>query len=53
MDRRIVDTGCIATRGSAVVLVDQQGNLQVSADTGHGWSRPVSGLPHPSSVLII
>ena len=49
----IVDTGCIATRGSAVVLVDQQGNLQVSADTGHGWSRPVSGLPHPSSVLII
>ena len=35
----IVDTGCIATRGSAVALADRKGNLYVSADTGRSWSR--------------
>ncbi len=49
----IIDTGCIATRGSAVALVDRKGNLYVSADTGHSWSRRASGLPPPSSVLIV
>jgi hypothetical protein len=49
----IVDTGCIATLGSAIALVDQKGNLYVSADAGHSWSRPASGLAPPSSVLIV
>jgi hypothetical protein len=49
----IVDTGCIATCDSAVALVDERGNLYVSADTGRSWSRRASGLPRPSSVLIV
>jgi hypothetical protein len=49
----IIDTGCIATRGSAVAFADQKGNLYVSADTGRSWSRRASGLPSPSSVLIV
>ena len=49
----IVDTGCIATRGSAVALVDRQGNLYVSADTGRSWARWAGGLPPPSGVLIV
>jgi hypothetical protein len=49
----IVDTGCIATHGSAVALADQKGNLYISADTGRSWSRRASGLPPPSSVLIV
>ena len=48
----IVDTGCIATSGSAVALADRNGNLYVSADSGRSWSRRASGLPPPSSVLI-
>jgi hypothetical protein len=49
----IVDTGCIATGGSAVALADQKGNLYISADTGRSWSRRANGLPPPSSVLIV
>jgi hypothetical protein len=49
----IVDTGCIATGDSAVALADRKGNLYVSADTGRSWSRRASGLPPPSSVLIV
>jgi hypothetical protein len=49
----IVDTGCIATRGSAVALADRKGNLHVSADTGRTWSRRATDLPSPSSVLIV
>jgi hypothetical protein len=49
----IVDTGGIATGGSAVALADRKGNLYVSADTGRSWSRRASGIPPPSSVLIV
>ena len=49
----IVDTHCIAAGGSAIALADRQGNLYVSADTGRSWSRRTSGLPPPSSVLIV
>jgi len=49
----IVDTGCIATGGSAVALADRKGNLYVSVDTGRSWSRRASGVPPPSSVLIV
>ncbi len=49
----IVDTGCIATDGSSVALADRNGNLYVSADDGRSWSRRATGLPPPSSVLIV
>jgi hypothetical protein len=49
----IVDTGCIGTRASVVALADRKGNLYVSADSGRSWSRRASGLPPPSSVLIV
>jgi hypothetical protein len=49
----IIDTRCIATRGSAVALADRKGNVYVSADTGRSWSRRASGLPPPSGVLIV
>ena len=49
----IIDTGCIATRGSAAALADKGGNLYVSADTGRSWSRQADGLPTPSNILIV
>ena len=49
----IVDTGCIATRDGAVAFVDRNGNLYVSDDSGRSWSRRASGLPPPSSVLLV
>ena len=49
----IADTGCIAAYGSAVAIADRNGNLYVSDDTGSNWSRRASGLPLPSSVLIV
>ncbi|HEX5106926.1 MAG TPA: hypothetical protein VFV95_00705 [Vicinamibacterales bacterium] len=49
----IVDTGCIATNGSAAALADRGGNLYVSADSGHSWSRRASELPYPSSIVIV
>jgi hypothetical protein len=49
----IADTRCIAAHGPIVALCDQKGNLYVSIDTGRSWSRQTTGLPMPSSVLII
>ena len=48
----IADTGCIATNGSTVVVVDRAGNLYLSTEFGLDWSRSSSELPNPSSVLI-
>ncbi len=48
----IADTGCIATNGSTVVVVDRAGTLYLSTDLGLAWSRSSSELPTPSSVLI-
>ena len=48
----IADTGCIATRGSAVAVVDRAGNLYMSEDVGRTWSRGVDRLPAPSSILV-
>jgi len=48
----IVDTGCIATNGSTIVVVDRAGTLYLSTDFGLAWSRSGSELPAPSSVLI-
>jgi len=33
----IVDTGCIATLGSALAVADKAGNLYASVDAGHSW----------------
>ena len=46
----IVDTGCIAARGSAVAIVDRAGTLYLSTDLGRTWSSAASQLP-PASCL--
>jgi photosystem II stability/assembly factor-like uncharacterized protein len=46
------DTGCIATNGSTIVVVDRAGTLYLSTEFGLAWSRSSSELPTPSSVLI-
>jgi hypothetical protein len=46
------DTGCIATNGSTIVVVDRAGNLYLSTEFGRAWSRSSTELPTPSSVLI-
>jgi len=48
----IADTGCIATDGSTIVVVDRSGTLYLSTEFGANWSRSGSELPTPSSVLI-
>jgi hypothetical protein len=48
----IADTGCIATNGSMIVVVDRAGALYLSTEFGRAWSRSSSELPTPSSVLI-
>ena len=47
-----VDTGCIATNGSTIVVVDSAGTLYWSTEFGRAWSRSSSKLPTPGSVLI-
>jgi len=49
----IVDTGCIATLGSALAVVDKAGNLYASADAGHSWLHRDNGLSMVSKVLLI
>ena len=48
----IADTGCIATNGSTIAVVDNGGTLYLSTEFGRAWSRSCSDLPAPSSVLI-
>lgn len=48
----IVDTGCIATNGSSIAVVDRGGNLYCSDDFGREWSCQSTGLPAPSGVLV-
>jgi hypothetical protein len=48
----IADTGCIATNGSAIAVVDGAGTLYLSTESGLAWSRSSSELPRPSSVLV-
>lgn len=49
----IVDTGCIAARGSTTAVADRSGNLSVSTDGGHVFRRWASVLGQPSCVLIL
>jgi hypothetical protein len=48
----IVDTGCIATNGSKVVVADRAGSLYLSNGFGREWSRSSGELPTPSSVVL-
>ena len=48
----IVDTACIATRASAMAIVDRAGSLYVSEDAGYTWLHREHGLPAVSSVLL-
>ncbi|MGI8741665.1 MAG: WD40/YVTN/BNR-like repeat-containing protein [Bryobacteraceae bacterium] len=48
----IADTGCIATNGSTIVVVDRAGTLYLSTEFGLAWSQSSSELPTPSSVLV-
>jgi hypothetical protein len=48
----IADTGCIATNGSTIVVVDRAGSLYLSTEFGLAWSQSSSELPTSSSVLI-
>jgi photosystem II stability/assembly factor-like uncharacterized protein len=49
----IVDTGCIAARGSTLAVADKGGNLYVSSDGGNFWMRRDSGVPTISSVIFV
>jgi hypothetical protein len=49
----IVDTTCIASRASGLALADRGGNVYLSKDTGHTWSRIAERLATPSSVFIV
>jgi hypothetical protein len=48
----IVATGCIATNGSTIVVVDRAGALYLSTDFGLDWTQSSSELPTPNFVLI-
>jgi hypothetical protein len=49
----IVDSGCIATSGSSIAVVDRAGNFYGSDDFGLAWSCRFARLPTPSGVLIV
>jgi hypothetical protein len=46
------DTGCIATRGAMVAVIDWSGRLYISHDDGASWPSPVDGLAGPSGLHI-
>lgn len=48
----IVDTSCIAVRGSMLAIADKGGNLYDSIDTGRSWRKRAGGLPSVSSVFV-
>ncbi|HEX4448873.1 MAG TPA: hypothetical protein VH044_19165 [Polyangiaceae bacterium] len=48
----IADTGCIATSGSTIAVVDGAGTLYVSTEFGWAWSRSGGEVAGASSVLI-
>ena len=48
-----VDTGCIASKGSELAVVDWGGNVYASDDGGRRWTRLAEGIPEPSGALIL
>jgi hypothetical protein len=49
----VVDTGCIAAKGTELAVVDRGGNVHVSGDRGRSWTRVAEGIPEPSGALVI
>ncbi|NNF12064.1 MAG: hypothetical protein HKN72_02505 [Gemmatimonadetes bacterium] len=49
----IVDTRCIASKGSCVAVVDGGGNVYASDDGGRSWTHVGEGIVDPSSALIL
>ncbi|HSH44494.1 MAG TPA: hypothetical protein VK966_01440 [Longimicrobiales bacterium] len=49
----IVDTGCIASKGAELAMVDRGGNVHASRDGGRRWTRLAEGIRNPSSALIV
>jgi hypothetical protein len=49
----IVDTRCLAARGSELVAVDAGGHVYWSDDRGRHWTRLADGIPHPSAAVIV
>jgi photosystem II stability/assembly factor-like uncharacterized protein len=47
------DTHCIGTKGDAVAIADRGGSVYVSTDGGHRWARWATGIPGPSSVVLV
>jgi hypothetical protein len=48
----VVDTDCIATRGSVAAMIGRAGDLYVSQDDGATWSRPCASIPGSSGLFI-
>ena len=48
----IVDTGCIAAKGSSIAVADRAGNLYRSDNFGRAWLLRSTRLPPASGVLI-
>lgn len=49
----IVDTGCIASKGTELAVVDRGGNVHASGDGGRSWTRVAEGIPEPSGALVL
>ena len=49
----IVDTACIGTLESTIVIADRGGHVHGSVDCGKTWSLLTDGLESPSAVVVL
>jgi hypothetical protein len=49
----IVDTGCLTASGSVAALADGDGDVWVSRELWHGWTRVARGLPEVRAVALV
>lgn len=49
----IVDTGCIASKGATLAVVDRGGSVYLSEDAGLGWTRLTGDIRDPSGAVIV
>lgn len=49
----IVDTACIGTLESTIVIADRGGHIYESVDCGKNWSLRGDGLKSPSAVIVV
>lgn len=49
----IVDTGCIASKGAEVAVVDRGGNVYSSVDAGLRWTCRAGEVQDPSGAVIV